>query len=87
MKCLRSFPTLKLKIAQEPLIGVPDDRNDIAIVWAKMDLAKYMGRTIFAKGAETSAQVEFLRVLRCNQVQGCFFSRAPFATDFLQVPV
>ena len=87
MKCLRSFPALKLKIAQEPLIGVPDDRNDIAIVWAKRDLAKYMGLIIFAKGAATSAQVEFLRALRCNQVQGCFFSRAPFATDFLQAPV
>ena len=87
MKCLLSFPPLKLKIAQEPLIGVPDNRNDIAIVWAKMDLAKYMGLTIFAKGAETSVQVEFLRALRCNHVQGCFFSRAPFATDFLQVPV
>ncbi|MGB0554510.1 MAG: putative bifunctional diguanylate cyclase/phosphodiesterase, partial [Alphaproteobacteria bacterium] len=40
LKYLRSFPAHKLKIAQEFVSGVPEDRNDTAIVRATIDLAK-----------------------------------------------
>ncbi len=75
LKYLRSFPAHKLKIAQEFLTGVPEDRNDTAIVRATIDLAKDMDLTVIAEGAEKAAQVEFLRALRCDQVQGYYFSR------------
>ncbi|MGB0555116.1 MAG: EAL domain-containing protein, partial [Alphaproteobacteria bacterium] len=52
-----------------------EDRNDTAIVRATIDLAKDMEMTVIAEGAETAAQVEFLRALRCDQVQGFYFSR------------
>lgn len=74
LKYLRSFPADKLKVAQEFVSGVPEDRNDTAIVRATIDLAKDMEMTVIAKGAETAAQVEFLRALRCDQVQGYYFS-------------
>ena len=87
LKYLRSFPAHKLKIAQEFLTGVPEDRNDTAIVRATIDLAKDLDLTVIAEGAEKAAQVEFLRALRCDQVQGYYFSRplSPAdATDFLK---
>ena len=87
LKYLRSFPAHKLKIAQEFVSGVPEDRNDTAIVRATIDLAKDMEMTVIAEGAETAAQVEFLRALRCDQVQGFYFSRPltpADATDFLK---
>ena len=87
LKYLRSFPAHKLKIAQEFVSGVPEDRNDTAIVRATIDLAKDMEMTVIAEGAETAAQVEFLRALRCDQVQGFYFSRPltpEDATDFLK---
>ena len=71
---LRSFPADKLKVAQEFVSGVPEDRNDTAIVRATIDLAKDMEMTVIAEGVETAAQVEFLRALRCDQVQGYYFS-------------
>lgn len=80
LKYLRSFPAHKLKIAQEFVTGVPDDRNDTAIVRATIDLAKDMEMTVIAEGAETAAQVEFLRALRCDQVQGYYFSK-PLSVD------
>ena len=40
-----------------------------------LDLAKDMEMTVIAEGAETAAQVEFLRALRCDQVQGYYFSQ------------
>ena len=86
-KYLRSFSAHKLKIAQEFLTGVPDDRNDPAIVRATIDLAKDMELTVIAEGAETAAQVEFLRALRCDRLYGYYFSRpldAAWATDFLK---
>jgi len=75
LKYLRSFPAHKLKVAQEFVSGVPEDRNDTAIVRATIDLAKDMEMTVIAEGAETAAQVEFLRALRCDQVQGYYFSQ------------
>ena len=54
---------------------------------ATIDLAKDMEMTVIAEGAETAAQVEFLRALRCDQVQGFYFSRPltpADATDFLK---
>ncbi|MBG06348.1 MAG: diguanylate cyclase [Rhodospirillaceae bacterium] len=75
LKYLRSFPADKLKVAQEFVSGVPEDRNDTAIVRATIDLAKDMEMTVIAEGAETAAQVEFLRALRCDQVQGYYFSQ------------
>ena len=68
LKYLCSFPADKLKVAQEFVSGVPEDRNDTAIVRATIDLAKDMEMTIIAECAETAAQVEFLRALRCNQI-------------------
>ena len=75
LKYLRSLTAHKLKIAQEFVSGVPEDRNDTAIVRATIDLVKDMEMTVIAEGAETVAQVEFLRALRCDQVQGYYFSR------------
>ena len=87
LKYLRSFPADKLKVAQEFVSGVPEDRNDTAIVRATIDLAKDMEMTVIAEGAETAAQVEFLRALRCDQVQGYYFSEPldpDQATTFLK---
>ena len=74
LKYLRSFPADKLKVAQEFVSGVPEDRNDTAIVRATIDLAKDMEMTVIAEGAETAAQVEFLRALRCDR-SGYYFSQ------------
>lgn len=87
LKQLRNFPTHKLKIGQKFVCGVLEDWNDPAMVRVTIDLAKDMEMTVIVEGAETAAQVEFLRVLRCDQVQGFYFSRplnSKDATDFLR---
>lgn len=87
LKHLRSFPAYKLKIAQEFIAGVPDDRNDTAIVRATIDLAHDMDLTVIAEGVETAEQAAFLRQLGCHQVQGYLFGRpldADVATAFLK---
>ncbi len=87
LKYLRSFPAHKLKVAQEFVAGIPGDRNDTAIVRATIDLAKGMDMTVIAEGAETEDQIDLLRRLGCDQVQGYFHSRpldAEAATAFLK---
>lgn len=74
LKYLRSFPADKLKVAQEFVSGVPEDRNDTAIVRATIDLAKDMEMAVITEGAETAKQVELLRALRCDQAQAYYFS-------------
>ena len=53
---------------------MPEDRNDTVIVRATIDLAKDMEMTVIVEGVEAAAQVEFMRALRCDQVQGYYFS-------------
>ena len=87
LKYLRTFPADKLKAAQEYVSGVPEDRNDTAIVRAIFDLAKDMEMTVIAKGAETATQVVCPRALRCDQLQGYYFSQtldSDQATAFLK---
>ena len=72
LKYLRSFPADKLKVAQE---FVSVCRRTETIRPSCVDLAKDMEMTVIAEGAETAAQVEFLRALR-DQVQGYYF-RSP----------
>ncbi len=48
---------------------MPNGRNDTTIVRATIDLAKDIELTVIVEGVETVAQVEFLRALRCDQVQ------------------
>jgi predicted signal transduction protein with EAL and GGDEF domain len=83
LKHLRNFLAHKLKIAQEFVSDLPEDRNDTATI----DLAKDMEMTVIAEGVETAAQVECLRARRCDPVQGFYFSRLltlEDATDFLK---
>ena len=75
LKYLRTFPVYKLKIAQEFIVGLPTDANDVAIVKATIDLAKDLGLKVIAEGVETTQQLDYLRSLDCNQIQGFHYSR------------
>ena len=51
LKYLRSFPADKLKVAQEFVSGVPEDRNGHR---ARPSISKDMEMTVIAEGAETT---------------------------------
>jgi len=46
-----------------------------AIVLTIIQLAKNLGLNVIAEGVETQAQLDLLKAMGCNQVQGYFFAK------------
>jgi EAL domain-containing protein (putative c-di-GMP-specific phosphodiesterase class I) len=78
---LKRLPVDTLKIDQSFVHDVPEKRNDAEIISAIVRLGRTLEREIIAEGVETSAQLEFLRALHCDAVQGFLISGPLPATD------
>jgi diguanylate cyclase (GGDEF)-like protein len=76
---LRSFSLDFLKIERRFITGLGPD-SDQVVVSSMIHLAHSLGLQIIAEGAETASEVEVLRDLGCDLVQGYFFT-APRPPD------
>ncbi len=76
---LRQLPIDTLKIAQ-PFVGeigvnLHNTPGDEAIITAITNLAHSLGMRVVAEGVETEQQLEFLRRIGCDEMQGFLFSK------------
>jgi diguanylate cyclase (GGDEF)-like protein len=72
---LKQLPLNTLKIDQSFIRDLKPNSKDIEIIKAVIALGKGLDLTIVAEGVETEVQLEVLRDLNCNILQGYFFSR------------
>ncbi len=72
---LKKFPIDKLKIDREFISGLPDNKNDIVLTTAIINLSSSLGIHVLAEGAETKEQVDFLRNKGCQYVQGYYYCK------------
>jgi diguanylate cyclase (GGDEF)-like protein/PAS domain S-box-containing protein len=75
MSYLKRLPLNMIKIDQSFVRGLPDDSDSLAIVRAIIALARNFGFTVTAEGVETIEQARMLHGLRCNTLQGYYFSK------------
>ncbi|MGD8380306.1 MAG: EAL domain-containing protein [Gammaproteobacteria bacterium] len=73
---LKRLPVRTLKIDRSFLFGLPEDRDNVAIVTAVHSIARHLGLRLVAEGVETLAQLSFLRQLECGIAQGFLFGGA-----------
>jgi len=64
-----------LKIDRSFIATIDTDRETRKIVRIIIMLAHNLGLKVVAEGAETAEQVNLLKQLRCELVQGYFFAR------------
>lgn len=81
---LRKLPLYILKIDKSFVDDIGSDDNDEVIIKSTIQLAHNLGLKVIAEGVETQEQFEFLKALKCDYVQGYYFSR-PIKFDALQV--
>lgn len=75
LSSLKHFPLDKLKVDQSFVRELVTDSADAAIVTALVALGHGLQLELIAEGVETLAQLEFLRTVNCDGVQGYFLSR------------
>jgi len=84
---LHRLPIHTLKIDQSFVQGIHSGVDDVCIVNAIIAMAHGLKLEIIAEGVETEKQLEYLRTLRCHQVQGFFYGPAQPATDISKLLV
>ncbi|MBI3527264.1 MAG: EAL domain-containing protein [Betaproteobacteria bacterium] len=72
---LKRFPFDSVKIDQSFVRGIPESKDDSAIVEAIIAMAHSLQLKVVAEGVETKEQFDFLRTLGCDQIQGYYFSK------------
>lgn len=77
---LHSLPINLLKLDRSFVRGIVENPTDRTLVKAMVDMGHSLGLEVVAEGVEDRAQMEVLRALGCDQIQGFFISPAlPFA--------
>ncbi|ABM60967.1 EAL domain-containing protein [Halorhodospira halophila] len=71
---LKRLPLAKIKIDQSFIHGVPEEPEDCVITRAIIHMAQGLGLRAIAEGVERPEQLELLRQLGCDEVQGYLFS-------------
>lgn len=79
---LRNFPIDRLKIDRSFIMGIPHE-DDGAIAKIIIDLANSLNLKVVAEGVETEEQLNFLKIRKCDSIQGYYFSK-PLPLDKIE---
>jgi diguanylate cyclase (GGDEF)-like protein len=72
---LKRFPIDTLKLDRSFVTGATTYKDDAALVTAIVTLAQSLRLKVVAEGIETEEELNFLRLLKCDEGQGYFFAR------------
>lgn len=72
---LTKIPVNTIKIDGSFMHGLPDNKSDVALVSAIISLSHSLRCRVIAEGVEHKRQLDSLKKMKCDQIQGHFFSR------------
>jgi EAL domain-containing protein (putative c-di-GMP-specific phosphodiesterase class I) len=80
---LRRFPVTTLKIDRSFVAEIVDNPDDAAITSTIIAMAHNLNMTVIAEGVEDDRQVDVLRRLGCDAIQGYHISRPAPASELM----
>ena len=75
LSILSTLPLDALKLDMQFIRAAFKDRQDTRMLEIIIDIAAYLGVPVIAEGVETKDQLDVLKALGCDVVQGYYFSR------------
>jgi diguanylate cyclase (GGDEF)-like protein/PAS domain S-box-containing protein len=75
MAYIKRFKSHTLKIDKSFIDDLPGDQGDQAIIQAIITMSHALGMKVVAEGVETNAQVEYLKAVGCDYIQGYYYSK------------
>ncbi len=81
---LMKLPVTRLKVDKSFIDHVPQEKDSIAIVKTVISLAKSLNLHVTAEGVELKSQVDFLKELECDEIQGYYYSKPLVLTDLFE---
>ncbi|MBO7698449.1 MAG: EAL domain-containing protein, partial [Erysipelotrichaceae bacterium] len=82
LNMLSSMPIDVLKMDREFIRNIDHDKKGQQLVGLILDIARSLKVPVIAEGVERETQLQLLKKLGCNVVQGFYFSRPLPATEF-----
>ena len=82
LNMLSSMPIDILKLDMKFVQNIETNDKDYHLVKMVLEIAKYLGVPVIAEGVENQTQLEMLRGMECDLVQGFYFSRPVPPEDF-----
>ncbi|MBL0386855.1 EAL domain-containing protein [Tumebacillus sp. ITR2] len=79
---LKKFPIHTLKIDRSFIQDITTDPDDASIVTAIRWMARSLNLDVVVEGVETGEQLEFLRSIDCDKVQGFYYCKPVPAREF-----
>ncbi len=80
---LKRFAIDTLKVDRSFVMDIPKDEDDMAITRAVVEMGRSLGLQVIAEGVEDEAQLQFLKNIGCESMQGFYFSK-PVPADELE---
>jgi diguanylate cyclase (GGDEF)-like protein len=80
---LQRLPVQEVKIDRSFIAALSQERENVAIVRAIVDLGRHLGLEVVAEGVEDAATWDLLTSMNCDLVQGWHLAR-PMPTDALE---
>ncbi|MCG6550914.1 MAG: EAL domain-containing protein [Candidatus Magnetominusculus sp. LBB02] len=72
---LKHLPFKKLKVDRSFVNEITKNQDDLTIVKTIIDMSHNLRLKVIAEGVETKEQLDILRTLGCDEIQGYLFSR------------
>ena len=75
LQYLKNFPHDRIKIDQSFIKDLNVDKNSQSIVSSIITMAHGLGVKVVAEGVENEKQLDILKALRCDEIQGYYYSK------------
>lgn len=88
LSLISKIPADILKLDRKFMMGVQNasssSDDELKVVRQIVEMARQLGKETICEGVETEEQINFLRSIKCNYVQGFFYSKPLSEKDFIE---